>query len=148
MKKILIFLLMMTVSFTLSALDLRLKNGRVLNDFSGLGTVAPVPRTNLGRWGVIVYYQNGKRRAVVEVKDFPNDFPHMRAVQQRAALIPKAKAKAITEQKEMKQEEKEELERKKRLQKIANANAKGVPVNLPKKSAKGTKKKQWKKSGD
>lgn len=147
MKKTLIFLLLMTAGTILSGLDIQLKNGRVLKDFTGIGTVAAVPRTNYARWGVVIFYQNGARKTVVELKDFPNDFPYMRQVRKRAEQIPQARANAQKMLKERKAEEKEELERQKRLKKIAKDAKKGVPVNLPKATAKGTKKREW-KSGD
>ena len=146
MKKTLLILSLLSGCFLLSALDVRLNNGRVLNDFSGIGNVAPVPRTNLAKWGVVVFYQNGERKTVVEQKDFPKDFPYMTAVRKRMDMLPAIRAKAQAEMKEKQLEVKEEEARKKRLQKIAADAAKAKPA-LPKKS-KTTKKKEWKKSSD
>jgi hypothetical protein len=143
MKKCLLLIMLVTSCFALSALDIKLKNGRVLTDFSGLGGVAAVPRTKGAKWGVIVFYQNGKRKTVVEVQNFPANFPYMTQVLRRAEQIPAAKAKAAAEQKEAQLEAKEEQERQKRLKKIAKDAKKGVPVNVPKKSAK-TKRKEFK----
>lgn len=142
MKKTLLILSLLSGCLLLSALDVRLNNGRVLKDFSGIGNVAPVPRTNLARWGVVVFYQNGAKKIVVEQKDFPRDFPYMTAVRRRLDMIPAAKAKAMADMKEKQKEIKEDEARKKRLQKIAADAAKAKPA-LPKKG-KVAKRKEWK----
>ena len=147
MKKIILLFMLVSCSFALSALDVKLKNGRVLKDFSGLGGVAAVPRTKGAKWGVVVFYQNGKRKTVVEVQNFPADFPYLTQVKRRAEQIPAAKAQATALQKEAQAEAKEEAERQKRLQKIAKDAKKGVPVKVPKKN-KSTKKREFKSGGD
>ena len=143
MKKSLLLIMLVTSCFALSALDVKLNNGRVLKDFSGLGGVAAVPRTKGAKWGVVVFYMDGKKKTVVEVNNFPKDFPYMTQVRRRAEQIPAAKAKAAAEQKEAQLEAKEEQERQQRLKKIAKDAKKGVPVKVPKKSAK-TKRKEFK----
>ncbi|MBP5183123.1 MAG: hypothetical protein J6331_08875 [Lentisphaeria bacterium] len=149
MKKNLVLVLLVFGAAALLADDLRLNNekGTVLKDFSGLGGVAPVPRSKTNAWGIIVFYENGTKKAVVQVSEFPKDFPYMAQVRKRAELIPEARAKASADAKEQQQEVKEELERQKRLKKIA-ADAKKAEkedaASGKKKAVKG-KKKTWKK---
>lgn len=145
MKKIPVLLLLVLSAFALFGEDLRLKNGTVLKDFSGLGNVAPVPGSKAGAWGVVVFYEKGEKTAVVPTSEFPKDFPFMAQVNKRAELIPEAKAKASAAAKEQQQEVKEELERKKRLKKIAEDAKKAEAEDAKTSKKKTSKKKTWKK---
>ena len=147
MKKIPVLLLLVLSAFALFGEDLQLKNGTLLKDFSGLGSVAPVTDSKTGPWGIVVYYEKGEKTAVVQVKDFPKDFPFMAQVNRRAELIQGAKAKAIAADKEQQLEVKEELERKKRLKKIVEDAKKAEKEEAAegKKAKKSTKSKSWKK---
>lgn len=149
MKKYLLTIFLVIFCFVLSAEDLVLKNGRRLPGFCGIGTVAPVPRSNYNKWGIIVYFANGKKRTVVEVQNFPNDFPHMKIVRKRAEDIPRAKAAHAAKRKAETAEAKEELAQYNRLKKIASAGEKTLTPKFkesPKKET--TKRKDFKRKND
>lgn len=152
MKKYLLAIFLMTFCIMLSAEDLVLKNGRKLPGFCGIGQVAPVPRTNLKKWGVIVFYTDGKddkmKRTVVEPKDFPNDFKYMGIVRRRWDMLPKVQAEYAARKKALLAEEKAEKAQQKKLQAMAKKKDPFAPkLSKPTKTVK-LKSKDFKKSSD
>ena len=141
MKSLFIVVSLLLAAGTLSGYDFKTRDGKkVYPDYKGLGGPSQDAR------GIVIYYGEDYKKAIVFPNNFPADFPDKEALQKQLKKLPAAKKDAAANKSKRLAEAKAETAARKaradRLRKIAKDKTLIPDAKVKAKPAKSTTKRK------